>query len=100
MATIAWGATPRDEWGVRDVKMGGVHVFSDARVTALKAFHDLCVDKFGHLQAEEMTRCELAADLQQVRSTFADGTEVSADFTRKELIVNGKRIEKPAALLD
>jgi len=100
MATVAWGATARDEWGVRDVKMGGVHVLDDARVPALKALHDLCVDRFGHLQAEEMTRCVMASDFQQVQSAFADGTEVSVDFTTKELIVNGKRIERPAALLD
>jgi hypothetical protein len=37
----------------------------------------------------------MSADFQQVQSTFADGTEVSADLAAKDLIVNGKRIEKP-----
>ena len=59
---------------------------------------DLWGGQFWHLAAEEMTRCVLSSDGQQVQTAFADGTEVSADFTTGELRVNGKRIEKPAAM--
>jgi hypothetical protein len=100
MSSVVCGATARDEWGVRPIKMHGIEVFSDRRAAALKALHDLCVDRFGHLAAEEMTRCVLSPDFQQVQTAFSDGTEVNADFTRSELIVNGKRVEKPFALLD
>jgi hypothetical protein len=100
MTAVAFGASVRDEWGVRPNNVGGIAVFSDRRVAALRALHDLCVETFGHLQAEELMRCEMSPDFQQVRSAFADGTEVSADLATKELIVNRKRIERPAALLD
>jgi hypothetical protein len=100
MSSVVWGATARDEWGVRPIKMHGIEVFSDRRAAALKALHDLCVDRFGHLAAEEMTRCTMSPDFQQVQTSFADGTEVSTDFTSSELVVNGKRIEKRPELLD
>jgi hypothetical protein len=100
LVAVATGASIRDEWSVRPTPAIGNMVFNDRRAAGLKALHDLCVEKFGHLQTEELTRCEMSADMQQFRSPFADGTEVSADLATKELMVNGKRIEKPAALLD
>jgi hypothetical protein len=89
MAGVAWGAIPRDEFGVRPARMGGVYLFDDRRAAALKALHDFGVERFGRLAAEEMTRCTLSPDFQQVKTAFADGTEVSADYATKELIVNG-----------
>jgi hypothetical protein len=98
MYSIAWGQVPRDEFGVRFIHYGGVHVFNDARAHGLKALHDLCVDRFGHLFAEEMVHCTMSADRQQVETKFADGTEVAADFKSLELTVNRKRIERPEML--
>jgi len=100
MACIAWGATPRDSWGVRPNKVGGCAVFTDRRATGLKALHDLCVEKYGHLRTEEITRAEMSGDMQQVKTKFADGTEVAADFAAKELTINGKHVERPAGFLD
>jgi len=98
MTAIVYGQHPRDEWGIRPIKMGGIEIFNERRVQALKALHDLCIEKFGSLQLQELTKCVMSAD-HVVQSTFADGTEVAADFGKLELIINGKRLEKPAALL-
>lgn len=95
--TIAWGASPRDEWGVRPIKMGGIHVFDDRRAVAIKALHDLCIEKFGHLVYEEMTSCEQGANT--VKTKFADGTTVEADMSKLELAINGKSLARPAELL-
>ena len=100
MMSIVWGASARDDLAARLTAFPGVRAFDDRRCAALKALHDLCVDRFGHLQAEELTRCVMSPDFQQLQTTFADGTEASADFTAQELIVNGQRLKKPAALLD
>jgi hypothetical protein len=62
MFAIVSGALPADEWGVRPIAMGGIHLFDDRRAVALKAQHDLCINRFGHLATEEMTRCVYEGD--------------------------------------
>ena len=72
-------------------------VLDDARVAQLKAVYDLAVKRFGRLRALEMTGYEEPADGIKV-SRFEDGTEVVANFTKRELVVNNERIDCPAAM--
>ena len=93
MEVVLKGLHPRDEWSVRP----GQHPVLDAeRIGALRAIYDLCVGRFGRLQCEELTAAQWAGDVQT--SSYADGTEIVADFKREELVVNGESIERPAAL--
>lgn len=90
MECILMGRHPRDEWSVHP---GVMPVLDDARVAGLKTKYDLCLAQFGHLQTEELLTWEELGDGVQ-RTTFADGTEVVADFNTQEMSVNGKRVER------
>ncbi len=94
MTCILLGGVPRDEWSVRP---GVMPVLDEARIAALKAVYDLCVGRFGYLKRLQLTSCQRLADDVQ-HSRFADGTEVTADFARQELLVNGQPVPRPAAL--
>ncbi|MCE9614835.1 MAG: hypothetical protein K8T26_11200 [Lentisphaerae bacterium] len=85
---VLLGGHPRDEWSTHP---GVMAVLNDARVVQLKAKYDLCLTRFGHLQTEEMLTWDEPADGVQ-RTTYADGTEVVADFNAQDLWVNGERI--------
>lgn len=95
MRAVLLGKHIRDEWTVRpEVK----HPKLDAaRIAGQKAMYDLCISRFGHLQAESLTGYSEPAD-QVISTTFSDGTAVTADFANHELTVNGKRLKRPAAL--
>ena len=92
---VSHGLHLRDEWAARPVP--SIAVITDQGVHAMKAAVDICLGQFGHLLQEEMVSYAEPADKVRV-TKFADGTEVSADFNTKELVVNGKRVERPAAL--
>jgi hypothetical protein len=66
-------------------------VLDDARIAQLKAKYDVCLQRFGHLQIEEMLTWDEPADGVQ-RTTYSDGTEVVADFNTQQLRVNHERI--------
>jgi hypothetical protein len=96
MNAVSQGLHLRDEWAARPVP--SIPVINDKRVHAMKAACDICLDQFGHLMQEEITAFTEPAE--QVRVTrFTDGTEVSADFKAKELMVNGQRVVRPPALM-
>ena len=95
MECILYGDHPRDEWSRRPDFMPEL---DDRRIAALKARYDLCLKRFGYLQTLELTSFREEDDVQ--RTTFEDGTEVTVDRGRKELIVNGERIASPKALRD
>ena len=93
MEVVLKGQHPRNEWSVRP----GQHpVLDEERIGAQRAIYDLCVTGFGRLQCEELVAAQWQGDVQT--SKYADGTEVVADLAGQELVVNGERIERPAAL--
>ncbi len=94
MNCILLGGVTRDEWSIRP---GVMPVLDDARIAAHKSIYDLCIVRFGHLKKQQITAYrKLSEDVHQTR--FADGTEVTADFTRNELLVNGKQVTCPSIL--
>jgi hypothetical protein len=97
MDAVAWGAVARDEFAVRSLPMGGVHLLDERRTAGLAALYELCTKRFSYLITEEMTACDTSTS-GVVRTSFADGTHVVANRHTGELVVNGKRIERPAAL--
>lgn len=93
MECVLMGGHPRDEWSAHP---GVMPVLDDNRIARLKARFDLCLTRFGHLQTEEILTWDEPCDGVQ-RTTYADGTEVVADFGRTELLVNGEPVARPAA---
>jgi hypothetical protein len=97
MRAVLFGKHIRDEWTVRDEV--GHPPLDDARIAKQRAMYELCLRQFGHLQAETITAySEPDAGVQC--TSFSDGTQVSADFAKGELLVNGRRVARPAALAD
>jgi hypothetical protein len=88
MECVLMGGHPRDEWSAHP---GVMPVLDDARIAQLKAKYDVCLQRFGHLQIEEMLTWDEPADGVQ-RTTYSDGTEVVADFNTQQLRVNHERI--------
>ncbi|MEI6084187.1 MAG: DUF5696 domain-containing protein [Verrucomicrobiota bacterium] len=94
MNAILFGGHPRTEWSAHT---GVMPVLNDALLAKLKAQYDLVLKKFGYLQTLELTDYrEPSAGITTTR--FEDGTEVTVDSTKQELFVNGKNIDRPAAL--
>jgi len=94
MECVLMGDKPRTEWSAEP---GIMPVLDDELIARIKGKFDICVKRFGHLTAEELTEWSAPADgVQQTR--FADGTEVVADFNAQRLTVNGEPIERPAGL--
>jgi hypothetical protein len=93
MECILMGGHPRDEWSARP---GVMPVLDDTRIARLKARYDLCLERFGYLQTEELMTWEEPSEGVQ-RTTYADGTEVVADFGNAELLLNGERVPRPKA---
>ena len=91
MECILFGNHPRDEWSAHP---GVMPVLDEPRIRALKVVYDLCLDRYGHLQTEALTRYEEPAAGVR-RTTFENGTEVIADFNTLELVVNGERLARP-----
>jgi hypothetical protein len=89
MHCVLMGGHPRDEWSAHP---GVMPVLDDRRIAQLKARYDLCLVRFGHLQCEEMLTWDEPAQNVQ-RTTYADGTEVVADFGQQQLIVNGQPVK-------
>ncbi|MCG3148606.1 MAG: hypothetical protein PCFJNLEI_02051 [Verrucomicrobiae bacterium] len=94
MNAILLGGHPRTEWSANP---GVMPVLTDGLLAKLKAHYDLVLKKFGHLQTLELTDYHEPND-GITTTRFADGTEVTADFNHQELIVNGQRVDRPAAL--
>ena len=93
MESVLFGLHPRDEWGQHP---GPLPVFTDKRAHQLKAVYDIALKRFGHLQAKEILSWKEDNGVQT--TVFSDDTEVIADFTEEELIVNGETIVRPDAL--
>jgi hypothetical protein len=92
MHNVLLGLHPRDEWSARP---GVMPVLDNARIAQQKAVYDICLAQYGHLQtAELLAYHEPEPGIKTSR--FADGTEVIADFTNEELIVNGECVPRPA----
>jgi hypothetical protein len=96
MECVLFGAHPRYEFSTRP---GVMPVFGDPMVAALRARFDLCLGQLGHLQSVALRDHAFLADNVE-RTRFADGTEVVADFGNRELMVNGRLVPCPAALID
>lgn len=94
MHAVLFGDHPRTEWSAHPDVMP---VLDDKLIGVLKARYDLVLKRFGYLQTQEMTGYQEPAD-NVAKSTFADGTEVVADFGKLELHVNGKKIDRPQGL--
>lgn len=95
MHSVLLGKHLRDEWSAHP---GVMPVLSDERIAKLKACYDVSLKSFGHLQAEPITRWSQQGPVQS--TTFADGSEVTADFDAKRLTVNGQEVQCPAALVE
>ena len=94
MDAILFGKVPRDEWSAEP---GVMPILDSTRIARLKAGYDLCCERFGHLVTEELTGWRRLADnVEQTR--YADGVEVTADFAKNELLVNGKVVKAPRVL--
>ncbi len=96
MRKILFGNHPRTEWSAQP---GIMPVLDDQLIGFLKAEHDLVLKRFGYLQLLEMTNYEEPAP-NVAMTRFEDGTEIVADFARKELTVNGKAVPRPAPIGD
>jgi hypothetical protein len=94
MRRTLFGKQPRDEWTIRPAR---TPVLDDARIAQLAAHYELSVNRFGHLRTERIVSWQAPADQVQV-TRFSDGTEVTADFGRRELLVNGQLVPCPAVL--
>ncbi len=94
MHAVLMGEVPRDEW---TTEAGVFPVLDDDRIGRLKSRYDLCCEQFGHLITTEMTAWEMTADNVE-QTTYADGTEVVADFNENKLLVNGDNVACPPAL--
>jgi hypothetical protein len=93
LRSVLFAEIPRDEWSAEP---GVMPLLDAARIAKLKARYDLCLERFGRLVTEELTDWRLLADgVQQTK--FSDGTEVTADFKKQDLFVDGKRVELPSA---
>jgi hypothetical protein len=94
MECVLLGKHPRDEWSTRP---GVMPLLTDERIAQIKAVYDIALQRFGHLQLEEITSWKEAEDGTQT-STYADGTVVTANKKTGVLTVNGETIERPEAL--
>ncbi|MEI6521094.1 MAG: DUF5696 domain-containing protein [bacterium] len=95
MACILYGGIPRDEWST---KPGVMPVLNDTRIAALKAVNDICITQYGHLKKYEITDYKKLCD-DAYSTSFADGTEVTADFEKHIIKVNDKEIVCPEILV-
>jgi hypothetical protein len=94
MNAVLSGAHPRTEWSAHP---GVMPVLTDEMIAKLKAQYDLALGRFGYLQELEMTGYDEPAE-KVVRTQFADGTEIVADFGKGELFANGELVPRPAGL--
>jgi hypothetical protein len=94
MRAILFGHKLRDEWHSRPGPHG---CLDESRIKAQKACYDLCIKGYSFLGLEELVESNKAGDNLYINK-FADGTEVTADFEKLELFVNGKNIPMPKAL--
>jgi hypothetical protein len=94
MECVLYGDTPRTEWSAEP---GIMPVLDDDLIAAIHAKNALCVQRFGHLVTEELVDWKRVGE-QAHQTTFADGTEVVADFEAEHLTVNGETISRPAPL--
>lgn len=95
MRCVLFGDHPRDEWSIRPYAMPA---FNDARCRAHKAMYDLVLGQYGHLQSLELTDYKEPAE--GVRCTrFADGTTVTVDSNKQELLVNDRLVPRPDGML-
>lgn len=90
MRTVLYGQKPRAEWSAEP---GIMPVLDDDLIAKIKAVNEICVERFGHLVAEEMTDWQRLGDKVE-QTTFADGTVVVADFENETLTVNGEDVER------
>ncbi|MBN1864637.1 MAG: hypothetical protein JW808_07025, partial [Victivallales bacterium] len=94
MLNILLGRQPRTQWCARP---GTFPVLDDQLIAAFKANYELSVVRFGYLKTLEMTDYRrLGPDT--FKTVYADGTEVVADFSKHELLVNGERIPRPSEI--
>jgi len=91
MRCLLMGQVPRDEWAASP---GLFPVLDDARIEKIRVRYELCCEKFGHLIPEQLVSWKKCADGVE-ETQFADGTEVSADFSTGRLAINGQQIPKP-----
>jgi len=90
MRALLYNQQPRYEWTMRP----GVHpVLDRPMIRKIKGRYDLLIKRFGHLRLLQMT--DYHCEGQVETTTFEDGTQVTADFAKGDLHVNGKRIERP-----
>jgi len=94
MRAMLLAGVPRDEWTVEPGVFG---TLDDRRIAQLKARYDLCCERFGHLISQEMTGWQRLAEKVE-QTTFADGTQVTADFEQGRLTVDGEEITCPNVL--
>ena len=94
MHTVLMGDHPRDEWLAIPASCS---VLDEARLRQLKANYDICLQRFGHLQLLELMSYQEPQPGVRV-TKFEDGTEVVADFTHEELVVNGEPVLRPEYL--
>ena len=93
MESVLLGLHPRDEWAEHP---GPMPLLTDKRIAQLKGVYDIALKRFGHLQAEEVLTWKDEDGVET--TTFADGTEVVADFPNERLVVNGETVPPPKAL--
>lgn len=95
MNRVLLGHNAHDEWSTRP---GVMPLLTDERIAKLKACYDISFKRFGHLLTEPITQWSEQGPIQ--RTTFADGSEVTADFQANRLIVNGEEVVCPDVLID
>jgi hypothetical protein len=90
MESLLYNQHPRYEWATRP----GVHpVLDRPMIQKIKWRYDLLIKRFGYLRTQQMTDFHREGKVET--TTFEDGTRVTADFQKKDLFVNDKRIDRP-----
>ncbi len=94
MEGVLWGGHPRTEWSAH---AGIMPVADEAFIARLKGVYDVVLGRFGHLQEQQILSYSEPADGVK-QTAFEDGTVVTADFDKQELLVNGQLVPRPEAL--
>ena len=92
MRAVLLNQHPRYEWSTRP---GVQPVLDRAMIGKIAARHELLIGRFGHLRPQRMVDYRCDADGVE-HTAFEDGTRVSADFARGELVVDDERVAAPA----
>ena len=96
MNCVLWGAHLRMQFTGRPFR-GNLLPIGPETAGQIKSAYDLCVKRFGYLKPLRIVGYE-NPEPQVHRTTFEDGTTITADFSNHTLFANDAPIERPDAV--